>query len=526
MIQLELKKHKDPHFKHVYVFHHQTQRRFPIVTVSVLFLFLAVGAAYVWQPQWFHTTYTQLMTQFAATPAENTPATTPEAEIAPPPLSVEGTTLPPLSPEIQALLAHNRSSSDAAPIIAPPQDVPQPQIPPPEIVAPTATTSSPVVAETAEIMHKQDMPEHDVPEADTPTLPPQVLPAAVQTMIDEAMNYIAQGQLHTPEGKNAINSYKKLNVSAPEAAPRVLDSIMFQYLQQISSIAEGGDHALATQLYQHAYNLAPQHQAIEGLRQVMAEALMSRAETQASRGNLSGKDDSVTELYQQIKALNPSAEIMYPLENRLLTALANKGAEHIRRKRYTTPENGNAYDTYQLMLRLVPGNNQAQQGLQQIADKYHQMASAEIRKGNRRRALEFIERGLSVQPNDKALLLLQTNMQRDQNSGNPANNNILSLSDQEKYTLINRALQHIAAGRLSTPAGNNAYEIYQRILQHDPDNEDALKGLREIANTYAQIAKVEHAKGNRTEAQQLLANGLKVLPDHPELLSLKTQTGF
>jgi tetratricopeptide (TPR) repeat protein len=515
-IQLELKKHKDPHFKHVYVFHHQTRRRlFPIFLLLFLLLLASGTLLYVWQPQWWPHVYTQINALWAdknpppALPSappvtlENPPETALETVPASP--VPEDSGRPVLPPEIEALLAHTPPVDIALAL----EETPPATAEMPENIQTEVASLASVPEEIAPLEVAPVVIEHlqDVPEAQA--APPTELPGAFQVLVDEAMNHIAQGRLHTPPGDNASEIYKKLRQSAPEASVRVLDSIMFQYLQQISDVAEGGDYELAAQLYQHALNLAPEHQAIEGLRQVFAEGLMAAAENQLSRGNLFGANNSAHELYQQAEKLGISRDVLAPMQARLLSVLAEQGAEHLRRKRYTTPENNNAYDTYQLMLRLSPGHDDALNGLQQIAEKYLHMASGEIRKGNTRRALEFIERGLGVQPGDKALLALQD-----------------SLRGGEKQTLINRAIQHIAAGRLTSPAGNNAYEIYQKILQQDPHNDDAHKGLREIANTYAQMAKVEQAKGNSVEAKALLESGLRVLPDHPELVRLKTQPGY
>lgn len=59
--------------------------------------------------------------------------------------------------------------------------------------------------------------------------------------------------------------------------------------------------------------------------------------------------------------------------------------------------------------------------------------------------------------------------------------------DQERVEhLLNVAEVHAAVGRLTEPPGSNAYEAYKMVLEIDPDNEQAQKGLRKIEKLKSQ----------------------------------------
>jgi tetratricopeptide (TPR) repeat protein len=64
--------------------------------------------------------------------------------------------------------------------------------------------------------------------------------------------------------------------------------------------------------------------------------------------------------------------------------------------------------------------------------------------------------------------------------------------------------------RLTSPAGNNAFEKYKQVLKIDPENEDALNGMQSIANKYVRLAhsnmeseKFDRAKYYLNKAEQI-----------------------
>ena len=71
--------------------------------------------------------------------------------------------------------------------------------------------------------------------------------------------------------------------------------------------------------------------------------------------------------------------------------------------------------------------------------------------------------------------------------------------------------------RLMLPAGNNAYEMYQEVLQVDPGNAIALEGIQEIALRYITLAESAINQGQYTDADSLLARATRLAPDRAEL---------
>ena len=81
--------------------------------------------------------------------------------------------------------------------------------------------------------------------------------------------------------------------------------------------------------------------------------------------------------------------------------------ESLTAYRLTTPPDTSAYYYYNEVLKLDPENNEAKQGIEEIAYRYALMAEEQMRHFKYEKANEYIERGLMVSPNHSGLLSLK-----------------------------------------------------------------------------------------------------------------------
>lgn len=77
--------------------------------------------------------------------------------------------------------------------------------------------------------------------------------------------------------------------------------------------------------------------------------------------------------------------------------------------------------------------------------------------------------------------------------------------------------------QLTTPAENNAYAFYARVLMQDENNVQALKGLERIVQRYLALAKSAHKKGKLELSQLFLSRANKVVPGHTQITAVKKQ---
>lgn len=77
--------------------------------------------------------------------------------------------------------------------------------------------------------------------------------------------------------------------------------------------------------------------------------------------------------------------------------------------------------------------------------------------------------------------------------------------------------------RLMLPAGNNAYEMYQQVLQLDPGNAVAVEGIQEIVLRYVALAGDAINQAKYDEADTYLGRAARLGPDRPELADARAR---
>lgn len=112
---------------------------------------------------------------------------------------------------------------------------------------------------------------------------------------------------------------------------------------------------------------------------------------------------------------------------------------------------------------------------------------------------------------------LTDNVQRPAIDGPPPE----SIEAVELDDLLTRARHQIEASALTSPPGNNAFETLQRVLAAIPSQPDALQGIKDIASKYAILAAQADKRGERGLAKRYLGKGLRLAPDHPDLLAVE-----
>lgn len=81
--------------------------------------------------------------------------------------------------------------------------------------------------------------------------------------------------------------------------------------------------------------------------------------------------------------------------------------------------------------------------------------------------------------------------------------------------------QSLEEYKLTYPARDNAYYYFSRLLELDPGNETAIRGIMSIADRYAILAEQSMAKNEWRKTAAYVNIGLKIDPDHQSLLALK-----
>ena len=92
--------------------------------------------------------------------------------------------------------------------------------------------------------------------------------------------------------------------------------------------------------------------------------------------------------------------------------------------------------------------------------------------------------------------------------------------DEQIASLLEQADRALEADRLMVPAGNNAYEAYQAILEREPEHTEAQAGMRMIAERYAELARLALDRADYDSADQFLSRARRLAPDLAQLPEL------
>nr|WP_277602389.1 serine/threonine-protein kinase [Parahaliea mediterranea] len=114
--------------------------------------------------------------------------------------------------------------------------------------------------------------------------------------------------------------------------------------------------------------------------------------------------------------------------------------------------------------------------------------------------------------------------------GNTANTDprdkVLSPAQQERAgRLLKIADIHLRVGRLILPEGSNAYAAYQMVLEVDPGNAEARRGLAEIQDRLLRKLQQMIEQGELEAARSQLSLARRLFPDNEALAQLEIAPG-
>ena len=90
----------------------------------------------------------------------------------------------------------------------------------------------------------------------------------------------------------------------------------------------------------------------------------------------------------------------------------------------------------------------------------------------------------------------------------------------ELVALADTALEN---GRVVEPLQDSAYQLYQIVLNRDPNNEDARKGVDTVLGWIHQQAQLALSEDRITDALSLIPYWSRLAPEDPELSDVKQQ---
>jgi serine/threonine protein kinase len=95
--------------------------------------------------------------------------------------------------------------------------------------------------------------------------------------------------------------------------------------------------------------------------------------------------------------------------------------------------------------------------------------------------------------------------------------------DQKVGRLLAKAQAQLTGFRLTAPVGDNSYETAQQILALDRSNQGAESIIARIMEVYRRLALGAKAKDRLQQSLKYVGKGLRIRPEDPMLLALRTE---
>jgi serine/threonine protein kinase len=311
---------------------------------------------------------------------------------------------------------------------------------------------------------------------------------------------------------NKIKTYETLTAQQAAIVNKLeIDNAFKQanrYLKDAAQIDPNNNDALT--LYKHILKLDPENSqaiaAIESLKKIYIKQTQSAIN--------SNKLDRASKLIEVIETSFDKSTEALQLKDDLNQHLLDKNIEHLVNKalqeelnaNYVRPKNANAYDTYLEILKLAPDNNLAKAGIEGIRRKILNEAESLIHNSEWSNAESRIKDALLISPGDKDAVALFNEIkakrlsERYKQIQSTTNRNpedaVANTDDSsteignklasERLTIsLNKLVEyHTKQAKyynekniLFGPDSSNAAFYYKKILEEEPSNAFAKKGL-------------------------------------------------
>ena len=304
---------------------------------------------------------------------------------------------------------------------------------------------------------------------------------SLKSLFVQAQAQWARSKLTMPVGDNAYETYQQILEIAPNNAQAKAGLLKIaEHYQHLAQVAfDAGAFPKSLETVQQGLQVMPNHADLLAFEQNVIAQIAAGKQAQARAA--------------QVKQL------------------LSQAAQHLAMSQLEA-----AIIDYQKVFVIEPDNQPARSGLQQVAEKYVQLArTPQVSLSSR---LSFINKGLTVFPDHQGLLALKKAL-LDEKLAQQRKRDAKRAQQRKIDRLLKKAARQLAVLRLTTPVGDNAYKTYQKILRMDPDNPQVQVGLRKIADKYEQLARIE--RDDLQKNLDFIDKGLKVIPTHAGLNALR-----
>jgi tRNA A-37 threonylcarbamoyl transferase component Bud32/tetratricopeptide (TPR) repeat protein len=262
------------------------------------------------------------------------------------------------------------------------------------------------------------------------------------------------------------------------------------------SLHQDPNQSLATIVagYRRVVNLDPDHEGARAAIAGLASQWKSSIEDSLAAENL---EQAGTKLEESLTVFpeDPSlVELTEQLTNRQHAESLLASTQALLRSHGLSdiPSATAAIQAYQEVLRLAPDHAVATEELNSLAQHYASLAAEAADTGEVDAAISFLDRASAANSELRELDLVRSKIQQ------------ATTLQAAIIELLQQASAYRAAGALINPPGENAAELYHRVLATYPENVIATQGLDEVVSQLRGTANQLLAAGDLGALQELV----------------------
>ncbi len=313
----------------------------------------------------------------------------------------------------------------------------------------------------------------------------------VERLLILADGYFDKGKLVEPRGRNALENYREILRIQP------LNRKAIARIQEIfESLVKRTDDAL-------------DRAAEAGNADAGGPALTEASKWFADARDLNPEDPAIVELGKRIDKITAAFAEHATQRTRWAKEL-DQADRWVNEGQLVRPVGANALEAYRRVLAEDPSNARAKAGVAQVAALLKSEASR-LAANDPFLARERYQQARDAAPDDADLARALTALDKE----------IESRESHARQTatvqrLLAEAREHVGAGKLVRPQGDSAVDRFRRVLAMAPGNDEAERGLADIAARLVATARQEAGAGRLESSRQSLSDALEVDPNHAE----------
>lgn len=177
-------------------------------------------------------------------------------------------------------------------------------------------------------------------------------------------------------------------------------------------------------------------------------------------------------------------------KNLRLKDLLSKAEQLAIAQNYTQPVDNNALYFYQQVLKLEADNRVAKDGIENIESQLLDLANSAYESEQYKKSEDYLAQVKLIDAESSGAKFLQDKLNKK------------LAQNAQLVTWLSLADTHIKNNRYTSPENKNAFDVYKKILDQQPDNRQALDGIQNIQTHYAQLFKKHISKSQLKSAQR------------------------